>query len=348
MSGRRPVHQQFFARGRTPFGGRLTLDYEFWWRASVQRMRATALPLLTGALVLLGACKDPPGVEVDPRLLIPSDAAVVAGFEINPIKNSALAGPLQGVMSDDPDTKGIISAVSKCEIDSSKLRVTLAATSDETAFLAALEAPAIGSKSVVRCLEKEFGEASGESSGLILFETKGKVAATPQEGGGYVIILNSHALIVVERAWETEVFAAIENASERKQDTPIAKAVNAIDPTTDAWIIYHPSDSERADLGDIPGLDKVTMLTATADFSDGLQLDVGFEFPDGEGAGVFAQTASMLIDEFKPALAEASLPATLLDSAAPKLDGANVTSQLSVSNAEIPSVLAAVGPWLME
>lgn len=311
-------------------------------------MRAAALPFLTSALVLLGGCKEPPGVEVDPRQLIPDNAAFVVGFEVDPIAKSPLAGPLQGVMADDPDTKGLISAVSNCEIDSSSLRVTVAATADETAFMAALEAPGVGTKSVVRCLEKEFGEASGESTGLILFETKGKVAVTPQEGGGYVIILNKHALVVVEKAWENQVFAAIESASNRNTEGTLAKAVAEIPKTTDAWILYEPSESDRADLGDIPGLERVTMLSATADFSDGIQLDMGFEFPDTDAAGTFAETASSVLDEAKPELEGMSLPANLLDSATPKIEESTVTSRVTVTNDAIPALLLALGPMFME
>ncbi len=310
-------------------------------------MRA-ALPFMTSALVLLAACKEPPGVDVDPRLLIPDNAAFVLGFEVDPIAKSALAGPLKGVMEDDPDTKGLSAAVGKCDIDSSSLRVTVAATADETAFMAALEAPGVGTKSMVRCLEKEFGEASGEGSGLIMFETKGKVAATPQEGGGYVIILNKHTLVVVEKAWEDQVFGAIENESDRSADGVLAKAVAAIPKTTDAWVAYVPAETDRADLGDIPGLERLTVVSATADFADGVQLDMAFDFPDAEGAGAFAETAASVLDEAKPELEGMSLPATLLDSATPKIEESRVSSRVRVSSGEIPALLVALGPMFME
>ena len=304
---------------------------------------------LVAAMFVGSGCKEFKGIEIDARALIPKEATMAAGFEVEPIRKSAAGEPIHAAMKDDGDVGPMLIAIPKCKLDTTTMRGFIATTmDDDDKFLAVIEAPGIGDKDMVRCLEKEIGEASGEGSGLILFETKGKVLATPQEGGGFLITLNKNSIAIVDQPWEDEVFAAIENESARNTDSVVAKAAAEIDPSTDVWVAYAPSDGDRADLRDVPGASDLQGLSVLADLSEGLKLDARFTFPDADKAKAFGDGLGPLLSEMKPMLAGFGLPAKALDAVKPEQKDAIVSLGLTVDATGFPKVVEALGQMAAE
>jgi hypothetical protein len=308
-------------------------------------VRTLHLGFLTFALTL-AACTETKGLEVDGRLLIPADATVVFGFELEPLKNSPLGPMLHTAMQSDPDMKGMLASVPNCNLDLANLRAVFATVTDaDDKFMAVVESPGIGTEDNVRCLEKELAKATGKKQdGILMFETKGDVRITPQEDGGYVVILNKNAIAMMDRSWENAVFAAIEKAESRNTTTPLAKAAQAVDPTTDLWFAMALSDSDRAGMGDIEGADGVQVVTATSDLGSGMKLDVALDTKDAANAKTLETSLTELLAIAKPGLADLGLPATLLDTLKLSTAEARVTAKLDIAKDAMPGVMTAMGP----
>ncbi len=309
----------------------------------VRRLHGIVLALLT-----IAGCKEPKGVDIDPRVLIPKDANLVVGFEVQPLSQSALGSPLQLALTTDADMGPLVTAVGKCDLDVSGMRGLLAATTADERILAVVEAPGIGTRDMVRCLENEVGKVSGEDPGLILFKTRGEVQLVPQEDGGHLIILNKNTVAIVDGPWEDEVFAAIDEESERNTDSVLAKTAATIDKDTDLWLAYQPLPSDREGMAEIPGLESASSIAVLCDLSEGLQVDLQVDFPDGAKAKTFAEGVGPLLDELKPELGGIGLPATMLDGVKPQTTDAKVSTKFVMSSDALSGAMTALGPLLAE
>lgn len=300
-------------------------------------------------LATLAACKEPKGVEVDPRQLIPADAVAVFGFELDPLRNSPIGPVLHAAMQSDADMRAMLASVPSCNVDLANLRGVFAMDPDaDDKLMAVVESPNIGDEDTVRCIDKEFTKATGGKEGILLFETKGDIRATPQEGGGYLIILNENAIAVVNKQWETTVFAAIDTPSSRDTTTPLAKSIEHVDPKTDMWFAMALSDSDRANFAEVEGADGLAVVSATADLSSGMKLDIGLDARDAANAKVLEGSISKMLAEVKPGLADAGMPPTLLDTLKVSTKDAHVSATFDLGKDVLPAVITAMAPLFAE
>lgn len=308
-------------------------------------VRTLHLGLLTLALTL-GACTETKGVEVDARHLVPAEASVVFGFELEPLKNSPIGPALASAMQSDPDMKAMLAAVPNCQVDLVNMRGVIAASMEtDDKFMAVVESPGIGTEDNVRCLDTEIAKATGKvRPGILAFETKGDVRMTPQEDGGYLVILNKNAIVMMDRSWESAVLSAIEKAESRNTTTPLAKATQALDPTLDLWFALSLSDSDRAGMVDIKGAEGVQVVTATADLASGMKLDVALDTKDAANAKTLEATLTEMLAAAKPGLADLGLPATLLDTLKISTTEARVNAKLDIAKDAMPGLMTAMAP----
>ena len=313
---------------------------------STVRCSAFAGLVLCASLV---GCKEPKWVQMDAKALIPNDAELVVAFELEPLRRSPIGPALRGAMEGDSDMQAMVKAVPICKADLSGLKGLLATTGDGAdKFVAVIESPGIGDEGVVRCFEKEVAKATGEDAGIIFFETRGEVRITPQEGGGYLIILNPNTVVIVDKPWEDAVFAAIEEPEQRGADSALAKSVKAIDADTDLWIAYQPTDPDRKDMTDVPGLDALASVSVTANLDAGMGLHASLDFSDPSKALAFGEALPALADGFKSEVTAIGLPEALLDGIKPTVDDARVSTDLNIPADTLPKMLATLGPLLAE
>jgi hypothetical protein len=288
------------------------------------------------------ACKPPKGTDADTRELIPAAASVAFGFEVAPVRDSALGDPLHAAMQADPDMRAGIGAVQACNVDVSQMRATVATSTEAGPTFVVIESPGIGNEDAVRCMEEEGSKLLGRGGGLILLQTRGDVRVLPQEGGGHLIILDADRLAVVDAPWEDAVFSAIATPSARNTDTALAKTLQQVDRGSDLWAALVLSDSDRAGLVDLPGADRLASATFVADLSDGLKLDVGLDTLDAESARTLQQSIRDATEEIEPGLADAGLPPTMLDGLKVESSASRVTAQLVVNRENMPAVVQAM------
>lgn len=297
---------------------------------------------LCGASValLLGACGDVKGVEVDTRLLIPSEANVVVGFELEALRSSAVGPMISAVAQTDPELKAVIDSAPSCAIDLTNLKITFAGAMDQDdQFMAVVRAPGIGKESVVRCLEEAQAKAAGRTAPWMLrFETRGDVRKIDQEGGGSLVILNKDTLVMMEEAWETKVFDAIEKP-ETRSSSELVKAALAIDPATDAWLAMVVNDAMRTDLAEVKGADGLLSTTATVDFSSGVKISLGLVARDDAKAAELKET----VDGMLPLLT-AGLPESIQKSARTSVEGSQAKIQVEVAAADVGGLFTALAP----
>ncbi|HWB73955.1 MAG TPA: hypothetical protein VG755_03345 [Nannocystaceae bacterium] len=303
---------------------------------------------LAFALLVLAACKQPKGVQVDARELVPLDATGAFGFELEPVRSSPLGALVHGAMQTDAEMKAMTAAIADCNVDLANLRGMFATVLDnDDRVVAVIEAPKIGNEDTVRCIEKGFARGTGKSdSGLILFDTRGEVRTLAQEGGGFLVILDENAIAVVDKPWEEQFFASLENPAARNTTTPLAKAVAKVDPSNDVWFAMALSDSDRANFSDVQGADGVSTLTAFADLAKGLKLDIVLEARDAANAKQIEGSLRTTLDEAKPGLASAGLPATLLDQTKVTSKDAQVTTTIEIAADALPGILTALAPFM--
>ncbi|MBC8069333.1 MAG: hypothetical protein IAG13_13440 [Deltaproteobacteria bacterium] len=300
-------------------------------------------------LATLCACKEPKGVEVDARHLVPAEADAVFGFELAPLRDSPIGPLIHTAMQGDADMRGMLASIPDCDVDLANMRGLMATVVDANdKFVAVIESPNIGDEGTVRCIEKGFAKATGGPSGILLFETKGDVRVTPQQDGGYLVVLNKNAIAIMDKSWEDVVFAAIADPATRNTTTPLAKALAQVDAKTDAWFAVALPDEARAGMTDIEGADGITVVRASADLSSGMKLDVGLSTRDAPNAKVLEGSLTKLITELKPGLAGVGLPATLLDTLTVKANDADVAASLAVDEGALPGVIATLAPLFAE
>lgn len=314
-------------------------------RASVVGMtRSTSIALLALAL---SACTEMKGVEVDGRQLIPADAGVVFGFELDPLRNSPLGPVLHTAMQSDPDARGMLESVPKCNVDLAGLKGMFAMKTDsDDMYMAVVESPGIGTEDNVRCLESELAKATGKAQdGILIFETKGDVRVTPQQDGGYMVILNKNTLVMMSRPWETVVFDAIAKPEARNTTSPLAKAAAGIDPSTDLWFAVALSDSDRAGMADIKGAETLQVVSATSDLSSGMKLDLALDTKDAASASTLVTSLTEALAMAKPTLKDAGLPETLLDGVKLSTADARVTAKMEIGKDVLPGLITAMAPF---
>ena len=136
---------------------------------------------LSLVLAVVGGCSKPKGVEVAAVDLVPDASQIALGFQVDPIKSSALSGPLWQAIESDPDMSGIANALPTCEIKTDGLKGLIAGNIDGDDMMIVIESPGVGNEKAMDCLEKELAKADGEEPGVVAFETHGKVRRAPQE-----------------------------------------------------------------------------------------------------------------------------------------------------------------------
>lgn len=300
-------------------------------------------------LVSLVGCKEPKGVDVEPMQLLPKDATLVAGFSLDPVRNSLIGEALAPAMSADADFAGMAIAISECEINTTDFHGVLATQLDDNdRFMAIVQSPGIGEESVVRCIEKEISKATGGESGIILFETRGDVRITPQEGGGYLIILNKNMIAVVDKPWEDAVFAAIESADARNTDSPIAKLVSTVSADTDMWLVGQLGDEERAGLADVPGGSGLQAVLMTGDLAEGLALRGVFDLAGEEDGSAFREALPPLLKDAAPAFADVSITAETMEAVKIGGEGARVEFSMSIGEDAFPKFVGSMSAMFAE
>ncbi len=291
----------------------------------------------------LAACKQPKGVDIEPLQLVPKDATVVASFTLDPIRKSPVGDALGPALRSDADLGAMMTSVAACDVNLEKMHGVFATQlEDDDRFMAVVQTPGIGDEDVVRCMEKELGKITGDSPGIILFETRGDIRVTPQEGGGYLIILNKDAIAVVDKPWEDAVFSAIESADARNTDSVIAKAARDVPEGTDFWVAVELGDSERADLAEVPGMSGMSAGLVSADLSDGLSVQTQFDFSSDGDASVFREALGPLLEEAKPALQESGFPAASLEGIEIGGEKSRVTTTLAVAKDGLPKLITTL------
>ena len=318
-------------------GGRRHVGY-----ASRVRFSGPRLALLTVALgaTLATGCKEPKGVDVAPELLIPKDADIALGFELAAVRDSALAEPLKGMMLADPNMSALITGFEACGTDADKV-VGMAAGSmtSENQFFLAMTAPDLGKRDTINCYEEKTREALGQKAQRIAFETKGDVSVAPMEDGGKLIILNKETILVMGPSWEQPVLTAIETPGERSGDTPLVKAIDAVEDGTDAWAVVVPSSADLAEVADLPGGDKMKSVTLSLGLESGLKVDAGLEFADAASATAFSGEIKPMLTDATLGLAATGLPPDLLDSAKTETEDTRVTIGITISPEQTATVL---------
>lgn len=300
------------------------------------------------SLLLLAACTEVKGVEVDARRLIPAEANLVFGFELGPLKNSPFGPIVYATAASDGDLAAALTAAPNCKVDLEDLRVTFAGVLDQDdKFMAVVESPGIGQEDTIRCIEQEQAKAAGrEGPWMLLFETRGDVRTIAQEGGGKLIILNKNTIIMTEAAWESAVFDAIEKPETRVTTSPLASAALAIDAKTDAWMVMAPSDADRASLGDIKGADGLVSVAATGDLGAGLGLVLTFATSDAAKASEFKSAIDEILATVKAE--PGSWPADIVGAVVTTAQDASVTAKVDVSSAALPTLLTSLAPLFVE
>jgi len=288
------------------------------------------------------ACKQAKGVDVDPKLLIPAQASLAVGFRLDPLRNSPVGTTVGIAMRQDPEIAVMMDAAIKCNVSLEPLHGFVAGTTDGDEFVGVIESPGIGDTDLVQCIEDEGRALSGGGKGMLLFETRGDVRITPQEGGGYLVILNKDAIVVVDRIWQDTVFAAIEQPSTRSSDTVPAKAIAEVDPKAHAWAAaaVHPEDV--ADMTDVPGAAALRSVAMSLDLSQGIGVDAKLGFTDAEQAGSFRTAVPTLAQVFAPSLGEVGLPTDLLASLKVAGEGTVVSASLQIPNETVPGLMGTV------
>lgn len=293
--------------------------------------------------VAVTGCKQPKGVQVDGRELIPADATMAFGFEVGPVRASPIGSILYTMMQSDADMRGMVEAVRGCEIDLDKLRGVMAIDpNNEGHFFAVIEGPKIGDTDTVRCFEKGFAKATGGKDGLLRFKTRGDVQTLAQEDGGQLIILNEGAIAVVDGGWEERVFAAIEKPESRNTTSALAKVVATIDPSSDTWFAIVFGDADRASFGDLEGGDGIMAVSGVADLAQGMNISATIEGRDAASAKQLEGSLRNTLEQMKPELADLGLPANLLDTAKLSSAEARVTATIEIGADALPGVTAVV------
>ncbi len=274
-------------------------------------MKRPSLLVCSLALLTVTACSTKAkGVEVDALDLVPTGADFVAGFEVDSIRASPLGAPIWSAMATDPDFSSIAKGIGECDIEAKDLQGTIALDLATEDIVAVIEAPGIGSEKKMRCLENEIAKADGEFSGLMLFETHGSVRRVPQEGGGWLVILNKDAVGFVEGQFEDEFFERIEKPEARTKPPELAAAMERVDHTHDIWAAFVIDDAFRADLADFEGSEKASDIGFVLDFDDGLAMEVRIGFPADAQAEreAFEGAAKMVLEMSRGELGSLGLP----------------------------------------
>lgn len=289
------------------------------------------------------ACKEAKGTDVDPKLLVPADADIVMGFVLDPVQKSPIGPMLGTAMRSDNEVAAGMDAAAKCVTDLGSLRGFIAGQMDgDDKFLGVVHSPGIGDESVVRCIEDEMRKLEGGKDGIIMFETRGDVRITPQEGGGYLIILNKDAIAVVDKPWEDAVFAAIEQPAARNTDSALAKAVAGVDPEAHLWVTAMLDESDVADMGEVPGATAIRSVAAALDLGSGIGIDVDLGLTDSSKAGELRAALPAMMEEVAPSLPELGLPADLLKGLKIEGEGAVVSAKLQIPGDAVPGLLATM------
>ena len=298
--------------------------------------------LALGLAAVLPACKTPKGVEVEASQLVPKDATIVVGFELKALSDSPIGPAIASSMSTDPETKGMFDGFQNCEINLDSLHGLVAGSFASETFMAVIESPGLGDEGVVRCLEKELGKATGEGSGLIVFETKGDVRIVPQEDGGHLIILNKNTIVIADAPWDTEIMAAIESPEKRNTDSAMASLIKDAGEGTDVWLAVTLGPAERQEFAEVPGSNSLDGVLIKVGLSDGVKLDASLAFSEETDAGQFRTAVPAMIEMAKPELPASGMPADLLDSLKFAGEGKQVTATWNVKGDALPGLMGTL------
>ncbi|MBL9107007.1 MAG: hypothetical protein JNL82_39265 [Myxococcales bacterium] len=297
--------------------------------------------------LLLGACAEPKGVDVDPRALIPAGADVVFSFEVEAVKNSSFGPLLYAAALGNEDMRNAVTSLPSCPIDIKNMRVTFAGVmeSTEERFMGVLESPGIGTQDNIKCLEREQAKVAGRPApGWLMFSTRGDVSTLAQEGGGKLVILNKNTVVFMTAAWEEPVFAAIEQVDQRKKDTPLARAAAAIDAGTDAYLVVTLGDAHRAAMPELAGFDAADSVAVTGDLSAGIKLDLDIVTRTAAKAEELRGGIDGVVTGLKEGLEPMGLPKDLLDGTTTTAKDTHVNTKLTLGADALPKLIGALGP----
>lgn len=292
--------------------------------------------------------KEAKGVQIPALQLVPSQADVVIGLDVDAVRKSALADPLWGAMQADADLGGFLKAFKSCRPKLGKLSLT-GATRMETEgdeFMVVIEGQGVGDEDLLKCVERGFAEASGEPAGMLLFTTRGDVRMAPQEDGGWAILLNKDALAFVSKGWEKFVFAIIDAHNKPKKADRKTWELSKDILRSDVWAAFRVAGMPKEDLKDLPEAEGLSDFIIWLDLSAGLALKADLVFAEKAQAAAFNTSTQPLIAEAKLEVkAEAvanQFPTQVIDSfkLGPSPRGDNrLQAELTIGKKELPLLL---------
>lgn len=297
--------------------------------------------LAIAVLTALTACKQPKGVQVDGRALIPARATIAFGFEVGPLRGSPVGPMLYGLMVNDAEMRRMAEAVQSCDLDLDKLRGVLAMDPARAEhFFLYVEGPKIGDTDTVRCMEKTAAKAIGAKDGRLVFDARGDVLTLAQEGGGQLLILNENAIAVVDVGWQHSVFEAIEKPESRNGTGVLAKVIATLDPSSDMWLAIALDDGDRAKWSHLEGSDGIVAISGTADLAQGMKVTAHIDARDAANAKQLEAAIREVLEAMKPGID--GLPPDLVDTARVSTADARVTGTLEINADSVPQMVGAI------
>jgi len=284
------------------------------------------------------------GVDIDAVELVPNDAQIAFGFDMEPIERSPVSGPLGEGIRRDPNFAPIIDTLPKCEVDTNKLEGVVAMQLDSDNVFIAFDAPGIGNEQLLECLEKEHAKADGTTEPkAAVFEAHGKVRRARQDGGGWAVILNDHTVAFVEGSWEGEIFARIDDPGARTHDGPLGAALRRVDTDAHVWGAMQLDDEMRSAMSAAPGSAQLQNASVTVDLSDGIAVSAELEFSEAGQAEAFATSLQAQMTSMKQMYLAASFPPSAVESIEIDAEATIVSGSLKVDASDVMLVSQLIG-----
>lgn len=308
--------------------------------------RACRLWMTFAAVALPLGCRDTPpaGVEVHAVDLLPSDAQIAIGGNVEQVVDSPLGGILRAAVAAEPDLGKLVDAARECEL-APDTRVTFAASLDsEEDFVLVAEAPRIGEWTRVQCVERAAQRENTEVR--LIYRDRGPIRTVPQRGGGSVMILNKNAVAVVTSPFEAEVLERAQRAQARPP-TELGKVIAGVDDDAHMWIAATIDAATAARLDE--DVDGATALRAVAvsvvftgqgaEAAAGSHFRLGFE--NAASAAAFAEELDSIRPGLAVALGETDLGERIAEAMSIEADGSFVDVRVRISGADMTALLAA-------
>ncbi len=274
--------------------------------------------------------------------LLPADLDFGMQLNVAVIAASPLAAPIKTLAAGAAvEIDGMFQGFSACGLDTTGTHVFLGGHYDsaDDQYLLILESPGIGSKKKVNCLERALRKATGEGQGLLSYQTRGPVLVTPQEGGGWLIILNKNVLVVTSEGFMKAVFERIEKPETRTQGR-LAKAMATTDNEAAGSVTMIATEFLQSEL-ELPGVESLRHLNLVFALQDNLITNAQMHFETTEQATAMYSEVAPLLEEAKPAIVdELGLSEDLVESLTLEQVDTSVELHVTTTLPDLMSILA--------